>query len=165
MDTIRVNSAFAEATYPSIDEAIVGASANTPRFQRAQHDSQRLKGHVIEKVSCTERTLSLHLSSKVRLTFSAENGIVDWSLQEANNSSPAEQGYPQPVLLLFSQSQDSYRWDRAGILRRRINHEVQMIFAGETCVYFYVEGCATMLLLCLTVEDTGEDLLYWDDSD
>ncbi len=111
--------------------------------------------------------LRLQLSGGLALTFCVSNtsAQVDWTVEDTHRSIGEETDGLTSDELFFIDNQRRYLWEKKKIIQTRLHRPIQQIHAGWSWVYLYVADCPILLLSRLVIQNSGESLLYWDDTD
>jgi hypothetical protein len=164
MNILPVTAIFEEPTFSTIEAAVDAASTNSERAQVAEDVTKKVKGCVIESAWWSDVTLGLGLSGDIDLIFSLREGKVDVSVDIRRENQNYSCDFASESSLIFSKLERIYRWKKGQLIQSRIKKRVTKVFAGTSWIYVYVERSPILLLSILRRNDTGNDILYWDDS-
>ncbi len=163
MRELEVVVALDETPFDSMSEAIKGVQ-RTDRASAAKRDTAAVKGCLIEGAQWNDHELRLQLSNGQSVLFRLDGPTVVWGVSPTCLPNDETLSVEPTLLLRFPQRPSPTRWDRCELIRKRMGKRIQMIFAGTSWAYLYVENMPILLLQRLAIARTGESLLYWSDT-
>ncbi len=151
--------------YLTLREAL-DAAQNSPRALRASAETSLIRGALVLAGRWTDDSLVLYLSNKRTVKFFLAQSIVGWCVEDhlAPPLNSQQDEYPLELDFLGPPLERFY-WNRAGVLGRRLNRQVQRLSATPQSVFLYVDSSPILLVSRLIATDTGRLMLFWDDSD
>jgi hypothetical protein len=163
-EILPVTAIFEEPIFSTIEAAVAAATTNTERAQIAEDVTIKVKGCLIDSACWSDDSLGFGLSGNIDLIFSLREGKVEVGVDIRRESQNYSCDFASESSLIFPKLEGIYRWKKGQLIQSRINKRVTKVFAGTSLMFVYVERSPILLLSILRRNDTGNDILYWDDS-
>ena len=168
MDVIPVETYPLTATLGTPTAAIAYAQSYPP-LARAKRDAILLKGSSLMDASWTDQDLVLRTSNdlflRIEVTDRGSTPRVSWILNPQPPTDPEVRKMvgAERCMLAWSDGELS-EFDRSSLIAARRGREITNLWAAEDFFMVYTRGMPILCFSRLQRRDTGEDLLFFCDS-
>jgi hypothetical protein len=163
---ISVKSAGAIERFATLEAALVSLEGN-PRRHRAEADGERVRNARLVSVGCADDEVVFGTCLGLSLRVFLSRDSVEWSIEDscvADSAKWDSPGLGEFVLLDWGGAIGVDLWERQALLLRRIGRRIELLSAGRSKVYLYVEGEPILRFVPLIDRSTNRAFLHWCDA-